>query len=172
VLIVTVRRTPISGLRGGGPFSERTGVPSWWMNFFKDMVDRGDLDTSNRIQMECLWFSFSKVIENELNQVKNDWNSHYIRGSKHQTVAGIPDRLYLMPEDFGAEDHKKAFDATDQLEAEYETLTDTDVDNSEENESNDYSSYFNYALGTLRLNLPTNWREGLSVYHRLLFVAI
>ena len=35
---------------------------SWWINFFKDMVDTGDLDTSNSMHMECLWLSFKKVI--------------------------------------------------------------------------------------------------------------
>lgn len=149
----------------------RRNWSSWWMNFFKDMVDSGELDTSNQMQMACLWFSFSKVIENELNQVKNDWNCHRIRRSKHHTIAGIPDRLYFMPEDCGAEDHKKAFDAADQVEAEYEILMDTDEDNSEK-ESDDYNSYFHYALDTLQLNLPSNWREGLSVYHKLLSVAI
>ena len=140
------------------------------MNFFKDMVYSGDLDTSNRMQMDCLCFSFSKVIENKLNQVKNDWNSQRIHSSKHQTVAGIPYRLILMPEDCGAEDHKKAFDAADQVEVEYEILMDTAEGNSEK-EPDDYNSYFHYALDTLQLDLPSNWREGLSVYHKLLSVA-
>jgi hypothetical protein len=34
---------------------------SWWINFFKDMISRGDLDTSNTIQIECLWFCFNKI---------------------------------------------------------------------------------------------------------------
>ena len=168
---VTVRHTQISVLR---PFL-RKRWSSWLINFFKDMIERGDLDTSNPMQMEFLWFSFSKVIERELNQVKNDWNSHYIRGSKYQTMPGIPDKLYFFPEDFGTTDHKHLFDATDQLEAEYEiscTPTDANASNSEENESTDYFLYFNYALDTLGMDVPNDWREGLSTYHRLLSVAI
>ena len=148
---------------------------SWWINYFKDMIERGDLDTSNPMQMEFLWFSFSKVIERELNQVKNDWNSHYIRGSKYQTMPGIPDKLYFFPEDFGATDHKHLFDAADQLEAEYEiscTPTDANASNNEENQSTDYFLYFNYALDTLGMDVPNNWREGLPTYRRLLSVAI
>lgn len=168
---VTVRHTQISVLR---PFL-RKRWSSWLINFFKDMIERGDLDTSNPMQMEFLWFSFSKVIERELNQVKNDWNSHYIRGSKYQTMPGIPDKLYFFPEDFGTTDHKHLFDAADQLEAEYEiscTPTDANASNSEENESTDYFLYFNYALDTLGMDVPNDWREGLSTYHRLLSVAI
>ena len=112
--------------------------------------------------MECLWFSLDKVIENELKQVKTDWNSHQIRRSKHSTIAGIPDRLYLMPEDFGAEDHKKTFDAADQHEAEHEILMNADEDNNEK-ESDDYNSYFSYTLGIRELDSPRNWREILPV---------
>jgi hypothetical protein len=42
------------------------------------MVDIGDLDTSNSMHMECLWFSFNKISENELSQVQSNWNNHYI----------------------------------------------------------------------------------------------
>ena len=112
---------------------------------FNDMIERGDLDTSNHMQMECLWFSFSKVIEDELIQVKNSWNSHYIRRSKYQTAAGIPNKLYFIPEELGAEDHKQPFDASDLLEAENE-ITST---SSAANESSDYIDYFKYVLDTL-----------------------
>ena len=135
---------------------------------FNDMIERGDLDTSNHMQMECLWFSFSKVIEDELIQVKNSWNSHYIRRSKYQTAAGIPNKLYFIPEELGAEDHKQPFDASDLLEAENE-ITST---SSAANVSSDYIDYFKYVLDTLGIPPPpTNWREGLIVYYQLLSVA-
>ena len=154
---VTVRHTQISVLR---PFL-RKRWSSWLINFFKDMIERGDLDTSNPMH--------------ELNEVKDDWNSHYIRGSKYQTMPGIPDKLYFFPEDFGTTDHKHLFDAADQLEAEYEiscTPTDANASNNEENQSTDYFLYFNYALDTLGMDVPNNWREGLPTYRRLLSVAI
>ena len=54
--------------------------------------------------MECLWFCFSKVIQNELDKVRDHWNSHYIRRSRHNTVAGVPDIFYYLPENSGAVD--------------------------------------------------------------------
>ncbi|XP_028405764.1 uncharacterized protein LOC114528336 [Dendronephthya gigantea] len=78
-----------------------------------DMVDGGELDTSNHLHMECLWFSFNKVIENELSQVQSNWNNHYIRKSRYQTVAGIPNKLYFLPEEIGSKDYKKPFHPVD-----------------------------------------------------------
>ena len=32
----------------------------------------------NDLEMECLWFCFSKLIQQELDHVKDNWNTHYI----------------------------------------------------------------------------------------------
>jgi hypothetical protein len=148
----------------------RRSWSSWWMNFFKDMVDKGELDTSNPLQMECLWFCFNKVIQNELNQVKENWNSHYIRESRHQTAAGIPDKLYFLPETVGAVDHKHRFNISDLQEAGNE-ISSCDVDPDITNESSDYCCYFEYTLDNLGINEPNNWRECLTTYLRLVTVA-
>jgi hypothetical protein len=112
----------------------RKNWSSWWINFFKDMVDTGDLDTSNSMHMECLWFSFNKVIENELSQVQSNWNNHYIRKSRYRTMAGIPNKLYFLPEEVGSEDYQKPFNPADLGEAEYEVHS-TDTDNSDDEEN-------------------------------------
>ena len=61
---------------------------NWWINFFKHMCESRVLELGNVFHMECLWFCFSKVIQNELDKVRDHWNSHYIRRSRHNTVAG------------------------------------------------------------------------------------
>ena len=88
--------------------------------FFKDMVDGGSLDLSDKLHFECLWFCFSKLIQNELDQVREHWNSHYIRVSRYHTPSGIPDQLYFMPESVNAVDHIKAFDSNDLVEVRHE----------------------------------------------------
>ena len=135
------------------------------------MVDSRDLYTSNNMHMQCLWFSFHKVL-NELSQVRSNWNTHYIRKSRYQTMAGIPEKLYFLPEEVGSKDYKKPFNPADVREAEYEVHS-VDTDHSddeddEENETSDYQRYFNYALQTLGIDHSTSWRESLHVYRTLL----
>ena len=48
----------------------RKGRAGWWVHFFKDMVVAGLLDLGNVLQMECLWFCFEAVLQNELDKVK------------------------------------------------------------------------------------------------------
>ena len=71
----------------------RRSWSSWWINFFKDLIHEGKLDTSNKLHLECVWFCFNNLIQNELNRVMEEWNSHYVRKSRFQTVSGIPNNL-------------------------------------------------------------------------------
>ena len=44
---------------------------------------------------------FSNILQFELDKVKHEWNSHFIRQSRHCTVPGIPDELYYLPHTHG-----------------------------------------------------------------------
>jgi hypothetical protein len=66
----------------------RKSWTTWWMNFFSQMVERGELDTSDDLQNICLWFCFNKLLQHGLDQVRLSWNTHYIRRSRHNTQAG------------------------------------------------------------------------------------
>jgi hypothetical protein len=57
------------------------------------------------LETECLWFSFSTLLQKELDKVLHHWNTHYIRRSRHDTLAGRPDELYYLPENVNAENH-------------------------------------------------------------------
>ena len=59
---------------GSSPSNQR--IEGWWssfsqsranwsINFFKDMCESRVLELGNIFHMECLWFCFSKVIQNE-----------------------------------------------------------------------------------------------------------
>ena len=50
--------------------------------------------------MECLWYSFSNLLQVECNKMKQEWNSHVIRRSRHSQVWGIPDEMFLIPEQY------------------------------------------------------------------------
>ena len=77
---------------------------TWWINFFKDLMEQQVFTTGNELQMECLWFCFSGLIQQDLDRVKEHWNSHYIRGSRYDTVKGRPNELFYLPELHNTED--------------------------------------------------------------------
>lgn len=62
------------------------------------MDDAGDLNLADPLMKECLWFSFARVLQIGLDEVKNNWNTHYIRKSRFETVNGRPDSLYTISE--------------------------------------------------------------------------
>lgn len=148
----------------------RKSWSEWWMGFFKDLVDGGSLDTSNKLQMECLWFCFSGIIQAELDEVRESWNSHYIRASRYHTAHGIPDVIYFLPESSSSNDHKQAFDVNDLPEVENE-LTSFEWDGSEDESYEDatvYQDYFSMILDLLSLQRPNNWRDALALYCRII----
>ena len=71
------------------------------MNFFKDMSDRGILNLGNVIHMEALWFCFAQLLQQDLDFFSLYWNTHYIRPSRHETIAGQPDELSFNRESRG-----------------------------------------------------------------------
>ena len=82
----------------------RRNRTSWWMDFFKDMVASNVLILGNEFHMQCVWFCFSQIIQCDLDKVRDHWNSHYIRKSRFDTIAGVPDILYWLPEKVGKHD--------------------------------------------------------------------
>lgn len=43
---------------------------SWWIQFFKDVIDSRQIDIANELQKECLWFCFNGVIQEALDEMK------------------------------------------------------------------------------------------------------
>ena len=82
----------------------RRSRANWWINFFKDLMEREVFTTGNDLEMECLWFCFSNLIQQDLDLVKHHWNTHYIRRSRHDTVPGRPDELFHLPEMHNTQD--------------------------------------------------------------------
>ena len=74
---------------------------SWWITFFKDLVEEKQLNLCDEFTKECLWFSFNGVLLDSLDEVQLYWDTHYIRSSRHKTTAGVPDILLIIPEEFG-----------------------------------------------------------------------
>ena len=139
---------------------------SWWINFFKDLVSNGILDTSKKLHLECLWFCFVKIMKAGLREIKESWNGHYVRKSRYYTAHGIPDQLFFLPESVGTTDFSKTYLQQDLQEVEQQ------MNVQPEDETHDiYQEYFAYNSNLLGLQEPLNWRDGLMMFERLIEAA-
>ena len=87
--------------RGGGHIM-LAADKTWWRNYFKDLESEGVLDSSSELSMGCIWYCFAHILQEDLDNVREHWNSHRIRKSKQNTVPGQPDSLFFLPEHHGA----------------------------------------------------------------------
>ena len=58
----------------------------WWQNYFTDLESREEIDLSFDLSKECLWFSFSGILLQDIDTVKENWNTHRILKSRNYTV--------------------------------------------------------------------------------------
>lgn len=142
----------------------RKNRTNWWMNFFKDLVDREVFTPGNILHAECLWFCFAGILQNDLDKVKHHWNSHYIRASRYDTIKGRPDELYFLPERHGGVDNLIQAISSEQLEYLSENLIFNEVEN-------DYQEYFDYLILNSELQMPVDWRDALDLYNAIIHIA-
>ena len=71
---------------------------SWVIDIFKGLVFNGTLETGNATHMECVWLVFIKFLQYQLDEVRFEGNTHYILRSRHDTVPGLLDVLFFLPD--------------------------------------------------------------------------
>ena len=54
-------------------------MASWWINFFKDLVDKGIVDLEKELHKECLWFCFSGVMDRAQKRLIGGWQMTSMR---------------------------------------------------------------------------------------------
>lgn len=82
-----------------------------WIDHFRRLEEIGIIDTASTRDIECIKFCFLPILRNELNMIKLQWNTHYIRLSRHQrSIPGKPDVLYHLPEMYGTCSYLKPLD--------------------------------------------------------------
>ena len=144
----------------------RRNRSTWWINFFKDLVERGIFLYGNEYHKEYLWFCFSQLLQEDLQLVKAHWNTHYILQSRFNTVAGIPDVLYYLPELSGHSEHLVELE-----QSEMNKMEEHCIRLNEEDEENVYHSYSKYVLNTEGLSMPSTWQQALKLYECLITVG-
>lgn len=78
----------------------------WWINFFKDLRDRGTYRSHDPLHTECLRYCFMNLLRLEIEQSAAEWNVHRIRKNrKGECPSGIPNFMYFSPEFFGSRNY-------------------------------------------------------------------
>ena len=77
----------------------KRGFTAWVIIFFKSLVQEGMLVLGHPLHMECVWFVFANFLQQELDIVKEEWNTHYIRRSNFTEVENFLDNC-LVDVDF------------------------------------------------------------------------
>ena len=113
--------------------------------------------------MECLWYCFHKLLQTELDLVKEHWNSHRIRKSRHDTIPGRPDSLYFLPQLHGSRDYLFQLAAAE-IGFASENIIEDEL-------ANDHQEYFEYVRNNLSLSHPEDWEEALNMFRRLMNIA-
>ena len=162
-------RTSISNQRIENWWSHmRKGFTNWLTEFFKDLVNENIFIPGNQTHLECSWFVFSSLLQTELDVFSCYWNSHYILQSRHDSVAGIPDVLFYLPEDSGYVNQKH-----DVTNTEIENiLRERDVVAEEELETNrcdvELEEFFSYVVQNEGLSHPPrSWREAKRNFEKI-----
>lgn len=142
-------------IKGWWSFLQRNRS-SWWISFFKDMSESGVLNLGDTFHMECLWFCFKKVIQADLDKVKDHWNSHYIRKSRHDTVPGVPDILFYLPEYSGSRNCLQHVTQAqiDELEEQCHCPDEVDI----------YTEYFETVFESENKQHPNNEKEAFDLF--------
>lgn len=141
-------------------FSKRKGT--WWRNLFQDLQSTNELDISSELDMSCLWYCFSKVIQNDLDELKKHWNTHRIRKSRFDTIPGRPDVLYFLPERSDGQKDLKLFVPVEVIErVSGQTVTEEDDDYKLHRE------YFDNVKEEIEFADPQSWEESLHLFREL-----
>ena len=135
----------------------------WWRRFFSDLEAQGILDSSCELRMECLWYCFSVVIQSELDAVREHWNTHYIRKSRHDTVNGRPDSLFFLPE------HHGTVDMLVQVSQEKTEYVSTHV--IDEVPTHELQEYFEYVRLSIGYSRPETWQAAIILYENLIDIS-
>lgn len=76
----------------------RRSRSQWWIELFESLVAAGVFKPGHAHQTDCMRFSFMSLVQEDLNFVRQLWNTHRIRSSHYATCPpGIPDELYFIP---------------------------------------------------------------------------
>ena len=134
------------------------------------MQSAGEFIPGNHLHTELAWYIFSPLLQYELDQVKLQWNTHYIRQTRHDTVPGRPDELYFLPNLSGAQNQGK--ELTEEMietafaeEADLQQNASAIINEVDE----ELKEYFAYVVNEEQLQYPPlDWKEARELFMHIL----
>ena len=134
------------------------------------MVETGEFNLGNTLHMELVSYTFSPLLQYELDQVKLQWNTRYIRRTRHDNIPGRPDELFFLPELSGGQNQGPLISDSeiDSAYSEEENLMeDAEIIMNDVDEV--LVEYFEYVVHEENLLYPpTNWKEGRELFVHIL----
>ena len=112
------------------------------------------------MQKDCLSFCFAELLQEDLDAVKEHWNTHRIRKSRNDTIPVVPDVLYYLPEGRGEKPDLL-------LPVPGDKISYVEIHLIEKQEANEH-----FDMDSLDLEKPTHWREALKLYYKLVSVSV
>jgi len=137
----------------------------WWIDFFNDLHESDILDLSSEIHREAVWFCFADLLESELEKMKDYWNTHRIRKSKYAAVAGSPDIMYFLPEEYGQTDCLFQFSSQKLVEMK------SKLESALEQDDPIWEEYFIYVMDRNGLSPPATVQEAGALFQSLVTYA-
>lgn len=90
-------------------FREHMG--DFYIHLFKKMENENLIQIDNPVHIESLRYCFGKIIEEEIEITRKEWNEHRIRKQNNRGIlSGKPNELHKCPELFNANDCRKQVD--------------------------------------------------------------
>ena len=121
--------------------------------------------------MELAWYTFSPLLQDELDQVKLQWSTHYIRRTRHGTIPGRPDELFFLQELSGSQNQGTNINSDSEIDSAYseeENLMD-DATIVMNDAGEELVEYFEYVVHEENLLYPPiNWKEGEELFIQIL----
>ena len=122
----------------------------WWLELFQNLEEFGAFHSSCIQETECIWYCFMNIIQEDLDAVRQQWNTHRIRPSAGaRCPAGIPDELFYLPPSSAVDCLR-----TDVVQLPME-LQD-ELEEAHACENSEHESYFNYLRTFHNWHAPTD----------------
>ena len=124
------------------------------------MESKETVSFANIIETECLWYCFSTILQNDLNSVKDHWNTRRIRKSQFQTIHDKQNVLCEIPSRSRGQEGLKLTILNEMFDQAAASVT-------EEEHPEDYQEYFRYLMEVFKRRQTETSQETLSLFIEL-----